>query len=413
MEIKGKRADATRDVASMLAAADAHLMGNYRPARMVIDRGDGVQLFDTEGNRYLDFCAGVAVCCLGHGHPALTQAIAEQAARLMQVSNYFYNDQNIQLAEELYAATGYERAFFCNSGAEANEALLKIARRHFHEQGKPRTKIITFEKAFHGRTLGALALTGNPKYLEGFGEPLAGMVQLPYGDLEAVEKALDADTAAVFVEPLQGEGGVNPPPEGFLPGLRKLCDQNGSLLMIDEVQTGFGRTGKLLSSQHEDVMGDGLALAKGLGGGFPVGALLVREHMAKSLPPGSHGSTYGGNPLACMAARTVLRVLNEDGLIDNASKRGQQLAAGLERMVEKYPKLCTKQRGQGLMRALVLTDAKEPRELLGGLREEGLFATAAGPSALRFLPPLIVTEPEMDEALGMLDRGLGKVYAEL
>ncbi len=413
MEIKGKRAEATRDVASMLAAADAHLMGNYRPARMVIERGEGVRLFDSEGNRYLDFCAGVAVCCLGHGHPVLSQAIAEQAARLMQVSNYFFTDQNIQLAEELFEATGYERAFFCNSGAEANEAMLKIARRHFHEQGKPRTKIITFEQAFHGRTLGALALTGNPKYLEGFGEPLAGMVQLPYGDLEAVEKALDADTAAVFVEPLQGEGGVNPAPPGFLPGLRKLCDANGSLLMLDEVQTGFGRTGKLLASQHEDVMGDGVALAKGLGGGFPVGALLVREHMANALPPGSHGSTYGGNPLACMAARTVLRVLREEGLIENAEARGRQLSAGLARIVEKFPKLCVGHRGQGLMRAIVLTDAKEPRELLGVLREEGLLATAAGPRALRFLPPLIVSAAEIDEALEMLDRGLGKVHAEL
>jgi len=397
----------------MLAAADAHLMGNYRPARMVIDRGEGVYLFDTEGNRYLDFCAGVAVCCLGHGHPVLSQAIAEQAARLMQVSNYFFTDQNIQLAEELHQATGYERTFFCNSGAEANEAMLKIARRHFHEQGKPRTKIITFEKAFHGRTLGALALTGNPKYLEGFGEPLAGMVQLPYGDLDAVEQALDDDTAAVFVEPLQGEGGVNPAPDGFLPGLRKLCDANGSLLMVDEVQTGFGRTGKLLAAQHDGVMGDACALAKGLGGGFPVGALLVREHMAKSLPPGSHGSTYGGNPLACMAARTVLRVLHEDKLIDNAVERGEQLAEGLSKLVEKFPKLCRGHRGRGLMRAIVLTEAKEPRELLGALREEGLFATAAGPHALRFLPPLIVSAAEIDEALGMLDRGLGRVHAEL
>lgn len=413
MEIKGKRAEATHDVASMLAAADAHLMGNYRPARMVIERGEGVRLFDSDGNRYLDFCAGVAVCCLGHGHPVLSQAIAEQAARLMQVSNYFFTDQNIQLAEELYEATGYERAFFCNSGAEANEAMLKIARRHFHEKGAPRTKIITFEQAFHGRTLGALALTGNPKYLEGFGESLSGMVQLPYGDLEAVEKALDADTAAVFVEPLQGEGGVNPAPAGFLPGLRKLCDANGSLLMLDEVQTGFGRTGKLLASEHEGVMGDAVALAKGLGGGFPIGALLVREHMAKSLPPGSHGSTYGGNPLACMAARTVLRVLREDALIENAEARGRQLSDGLARIVEKLPKLCVGHRGQGLMRAIVLTDAKEPRELLGVLREEGLLATAAGPRALRFLPPLIVTADEIDEALEMLARGLGKVHAEL
>ncbi|MEM9876490.1 MAG: aspartate aminotransferase family protein, partial [Myxococcota bacterium] len=409
-----KSGDATRDAASLLEAADAHLLGNYRPARMVLERGEGTQLFDTEGRRYLDFCAGVAVCCLGHGHPALTQTIAEQAGRLMQVSNYFYTDQNIQLAAELHEATGYDRAFFCNSGAEANEAMLKLARRHFHERGETRTRIITFERAFHGRTFGALALTGNPKYLEGFGEPLAGMVQLPYGDLEAVERALAGrDVAAVFVEPLQGEGGVNPAPAGFLSGLRRACDAVDTLLMLDEVQTGIGRTGALLASEHHGVMGDAVALAKGLGGGFPIGALLVREPLAASLPPGSHGSTYGGNPLACAVARTVLRVLRDEDLIDRAANRGRQLGDGLARVAERYPKLCRGQRGLGLMRAIVLTEAREPRALLAALREEGLLATAAGPRALRFLPPLVVTEAEVDEALAMLDRALERVHAEL
>jgi acetylornithine/N-succinyldiaminopimelate aminotransferase len=394
----------------LLAAADRHLLGNYRPARMILERGRGCELFDTEGRRYLDFCAGVAVCCLGHAHPELVAAISEQAGRLMQTSNYFYNSENVHLAEELCSATGFDRAFFCNSGAEANEAMLKLARQYFFQQGDAqRVRIICFERAFHGRTMGALSLTGNPNYLRGMGQPLAGIEHVPYGDLDAVRAKMGADVAAVFAEPVQGEGGVFPAPDGFLAGLRALCDEHGALLMLDEVQVGMGRTGTMLGADHWGVKADAIALAKGLGGGFPIGAMLLREKLAGGLPPGTHGSTFGGNPLAAAAARTVLRVLREQGLIDKATQRGERLGAGLARVAAAHPKSCTGARGLGLLRAITLVDGLAARDFLQPARDRGLLLTAAGPSALRFTPPLVVSDAEIDEALTLVDATLSAV----
>jgi acetylornithine/N-succinyldiaminopimelate aminotransferase len=361
-------------------------------------------LFDVGGQRYLDFCAGVAVCCLGHAHPELARAIAEQAERLMHVSNYFYNAENVRLAHELCAATGFDRAFFCNSGAEATEALLKLARRHFFESGQPeRVRILCFERAFHGRTMGALTMTGNEAYLRGFGPPLAGIQHVPYGDLDAVRGAMGSDLAAVLVEPVQGEGGVYPAPAGFLAGLRQLCDQHGALLLIDEVQVGMGRTGKLLGSEHWGVSADAIALAKGLGGGFPIGAMLLRERLAGALPPGTHGSTFGGNALASAAARTVLRILLRDRLPERAALLGERLGSGLSRVAQKHARLCRGERGMGLLRAIVLTEEVQARELLEPARAKGLLLTAAGPRALRFSPPLIVSEAEIDEAVERIE----------
>ncbi len=401
--------DPTEPLDELVSTAKRHLLANYRPPALVMSHGRGSELFDTEGNRYLDFCAGVAVCCLGHAHPALSAALSAQASRICHVSNYFYNYENVMLAGELCAATGFDRAFFCNSGTEAVEASLKLVRRWFHEQGEPRVRLIAFEKAFHGRTLGALALTGTPAYRVGFGDPLPGVDHVPYGDLKAVAGLMGSDVAAVVVEPLMGEGGVIPAPTGFLQGLRELCDAHGALLVFDEIQTGIGRTGKFLAADHTGVAADVMTLAKGLGGGVPIGALLLREQLADGLPPGAHGSTFGGNPLASVAARTVLRVLRDEGLVEAAARQGERLGRLLAGLAAKHPTICLGERGMGLLRAITLTERVAARDILPVAREHGLLLTAAGARALRFTPPLIVTDAEIDEAVDKTDRVLAAV----
>jgi acetylornithine/N-succinyldiaminopimelate aminotransferase len=392
----------------LLALAGERLLGNYRPAPFVLERGRGSELFDTQGRRYLDLCAGVAVNALGHAHPRLTRAIAEQASRLMHVSNYFYSEQNVRLADELCARTGFDRAFFCNSGTEAVEALLKLARRHFWANGqKDKYRIVAFEHAFHGRTLGALALTGTPKYKEGFGPPLEGVTHVPYGDVAAVERVMGPDVAAIVAEPIQGEGGVFPAPAGYLAGLRALADQHGALLVFDEIQTGLGRTGRFLGAEHDGVRADAIVLAKALGGGFPIGALLLREALNSALPPGTHGSTFGGNPLASAAARTVLAVLDEERLIENARSQGEHLARGLARLVDKHPSRFVGARGRGLLQGLILADGVDPRAALVQVREQGVLLTAAGSNVLRFTPPLVITTAELDEGLRAVEAALG------
>jgi acetylornithine/N-succinyldiaminopimelate aminotransferase len=394
----------------LVEVGQAHLLGNYRQAPIVLERGKGCEVWDTRGRRYLDMTAGVAVTALGHAHPAMVATIAEQAGKIVHASNYFYNAENVRLAEELTTRFGYDRAFFCNSGAEANEALFKLARRHFWNQGqKDRYRLIAFHHSFHGRTMGAVTLTGTPKYKEGFGPPLEGVTHVAYGDLDAVRAAMGPDVAAIFVEPVQGEGGVLPPPAGFLPGLRELADEHGALLMMDEVQTGIGRTGTWLGQEHDGVKGDAIALAKGLGGGVPIGAILVGAHLAGGLPPGTHGSTFGGNALACAAARTVLRVIEQDGLLAATRARGEQLSKGLAKLAEKHPSVGTGERGRGLLRGLVLAPGYEPRNLLNSVREQGVLLTAAGSNVLRFTPPLVVTEAEIDEAVAKVDAALGQV----
>lgn len=399
--------------AELLSTAGKRLLGNYRPQKRVMDRGTGCELFDTEGRRYLDFCAGVAVCALGHAHPELSAAIGEQASRLMQVSNYYYNRQNIELAREICEATGYDRAFFCNSGTEAVEAMLKLTRRYHHEKGAPRSRIIAFQKAFHGRTMGALALTGNAKYMEGFEPHVQGIEHLPYGDLDAVREAMGPDVAGIFVEPIQGEGGVNPPPQGFIEGLREIADEHGSLLLVDEVQSGVGRTGTFLAIERTEVRGDATALAKGLGGGFPVGSLVMSEKVASALPPGAHGSTFGGNPLASIAARVVIKNVRQPEFLERVRKMGDHLGKRLGEIAEKHPKLCRGERGWGLLRAIVLTDAIPPRDMITPMLERGVLVTAAGADGLRFSPPLVVTEAVIDEAAEAVDEGLSALEASL
>ena len=396
----------------LLATGEARLLGNYRQGPFVLERGEGCLLFDTAGRRYLDMCAGVAVSALGHAHPRLVAAISEQAARLIHTSNYFYNAENLRLAEELCARTGFDRAFFCNSGAEANEAMLKLARRYFHARGDAaRFRVIAFHNAFHGRTMGAVAMTGTPKYREGFGPPLAGVTHVPYGDAAAVRAAMGPDVAAIVVEPVQGEGGVLPAPPGFLAELRGLADEHGALLLLDEVQTGIGRTGRWLGSTHDGVLGDAAALAKGLGGGFPIGALVLRERLNEALPPGTHGSTFGGNPLASAVARAVIATIEEEGLLEAVVRRGDHLARGLAAIAARHPRICAGERGRGLLRGLVLAKGIDPRVALNSARDRGVLLTIAGADVLRFTPPLIVTEAEIDEALAAVEAALAEAFA--
>jgi acetylornithine/N-succinyldiaminopimelate aminotransferase len=398
------------DEKTLLALAQKRLLGNYRQAPFALERGRGCEVFDTEGRRYLDLCAGVAVTALGHAHPRLTAAIAEQAGRLMHASNYFYNVENVRLADELCARLGFDRAFFCNSGTEAVEALIKLARRWFFTQNKPeRRRVLAFHNSFHGRTLGALSATGNAKYQEGFGPPLPGVTHVDFGDLDAVRAAMGADVAAILVEPIQGEGGVHVPPAGFLTALRALADEAGALLLIDEVQTGLGRTGTWLGGDHEAVKADAIALAKGLGGGFPIGALLLRERLNAALPPGSHGSTFGGNALASAAARTVLAVLEEERLVEGAATKGVRLEAALAKLVADHPRVVVSHRGRGLLQGVVLAPGIEGRIVLGKLRERGLLLTVAGANVLRFSPPLVVTEAELDEGIGHVNAVLAEL----
>jgi acetylornithine/N-succinyldiaminopimelate aminotransferase len=395
--------------AELVALAQEYLYGNYSPAPIAVVRGRGCELFDADGRRWLDLCAGVAVCSLGHSHPSVVRAIADQASRLVHCSNYFYNEPNVLLAADLCRRTGFARAFFCNSGAEANEALLKIARHHFFGLGEPhRIRFVAFENAFHGRTLGALSLTGSPKYREGFG-PLGPVTHVPFGSTEAVEQAMGSDVCAIIVEPIQGEGGVVAAPSGFLGRLRSIADAHGALLLVDEVQTGVGRLGRFLGSEGLGANPDAVALAKGLGGGFPIGAVLTTERLAGALPPGTHGSTFGGNPLASATALAVLRALDEGNIVSAVSEKGVALGALLRTLCSELPEVCESARGEGLLWGLVLRPGLTARSVLPRLQERGILLTAAGERVLRFSPPLIVTVAELEEGV----RAVGQVLREV
>jgi acetylornithine/N-succinyldiaminopimelate aminotransferase len=397
--------------AELLATASKRLYPNYKPAPIVVHHGRGCDLFDVDGKRWLDLCAGVAVCAVGHAHPKLVAAIAEQAGRVAHVSNYFWNEENVLLADELCKKSGFDRVFFCNSGAEANEALFKLARRHFYSKGDAkRTRFIAFDNAFHGRTMGAVSLTGTPKYREGFGG-VEGITHVPYGDLDAVKKHMGHDVAAIIVEGVQGEGGVLPAPPGFLKGLRTLADEHGALLLMDEVQTGIGRLGRWFAFQGTGVTPDAIALAKGLGGGFPIGAMLTTEALAGALPPGTHGSTFGGNPLASAAARAVLRILEGEDLVDGAKRKGEYLGGLLTALAHELPNVCEGERGEGLLRGLVLKKGFVVRDILPKLADAGVLLTAAGERVLRFSPPLVVTEAELKEGVDAVRKVLSALPA--
>lgn len=395
--------------AELVEIATRAQLPNYRPPAFVLSKGSGCRVEDVEGNAYLDFSGGIAVLSVGHAHPKLAKAIADQAARLMHTSNLFYTDRAIELAAELTARTPFDRVYFANSGAEANEALLKLGRRWHHEQGDPeRVELVAADASFHGRTMGALSLTGQPKYWEGMRPIVGGVKHVPFGDLDAMAEVIGPKTAAVFLEPLQGEGGLVVPPDGYLKGVRELCDARGALLFFDEVQTGFGRTGAFLAREHSGVVPDGCSIAKGMGGGFPVGGILVTERLAGGLPPGSHASTFGGNPLACAASLAVLRIFDEEGLIDNAQAMGERLGAGLSALVERYG-VAVEARGMGLLRGVRL-EGTDVREAFGRLRDgHGMLASIAGGDVIRLAPPLNVTAEEVDEALDRLGHLLEEI----
>lgn len=384
-----------------ITRAKTAMLGNYQPAPIVLTKGRGSRVEDLDGRSYLDFAGGIAVTSVGHGHPKLAKAIADQAARLMHVSNLFYSDRNIELSAELVRRTGFSRVYFGNSGTEANEAMLKLARRHHYERGdKTRVEFVGTIGSFHGRTYGSLSLTGQEKYHVGMGPLLPGVHLVPYDDLDAMKKVVGDKTAAVLVEPVQAEGGLRVPSPGYLEGLRKLCDERGALLLLDEVQTGYGRTGKFLAAEHTGVRADACSLAKGIAGGFPFSAMLVSERAIGGLPYGSHASTFGGNPLACAAALATLAIFDEEKLVDNAASMGRYLG-------EKLATLATSEavaepRGMGLLRGLMLASDVDPNATLVALRTRGLLLTLAGGNVLRFAPALNVTRDEIDEAVGIV-----------
>ena len=393
----------------LIQKAKQHLLQNYKQQPIALVRGQGTRVWDADGKAYLDCIGGIAVCALGHCHPEVVAAAKAQLDTLWHVSNAFYSQPQIDLAEQLTAWAGLPRAFFCNSGAEANEALIKLTRKVMKDRGTPeRFEIISFEKSFHGRTLATVTATGQPKYHAGF-EPLpAGFQHIPYGDLEAVRRAVGPATAAILVEPIQGEGGVRMAPEGFLAGLRALCDERGLLLLVDEVQTGMGRTGKPFAFMHDGIQPDAISIAKALGNGLPIGAMLCREDVAASLTPGTHGSTFGGNLVSAAAANVVLRLLRQPGFLADVQAKGEHFLAGGRALQAALPPGRVKAvRGQGLLLGIELD--REAAPIVAKLREAGLLVNSAGETTVRFAPPLIITRQELDEALGILQRVLASL----
>jgi predicted acetylornithine/succinylornithine family transaminase len=371
-------------------------METYKRLNIAPTSGKGSWLFDDEGNRYLDFIGGIATNSLGHGHPALVGAIREQAEKLIHCSNLYEIPIQSEVARLLTDATDFDKVFFCNSGTESVEAAIKLARKHARtEHGPEKCEILTFSKSFHGRTYGGLSATGQPALKEGFGPMLEGFAYAPYGDLEAAKELVGPQTAAILVEPIQGEGGVNVPPEGFLRGLRELCDEWGTLLIFDEVQTGAGRTGHLYAYQGAGVIPDVLTSAKGLGGGFPVGAMMTKEEYA-SLGPGNHGSTFGGNPLAMAAVRAVLGVVNDAEFLEEVRVKGQILTNSLRKMAEKVPG--AEVRGEGLLIGVELGPEVAPKVFERCL-ENRLLVNLIGGTTIRIAPPLTVSRTEIRHAL--------------
>ncbi len=371
------------------------LMATYNRLPVTLVRGEGARVWDAEGREYLDALAGIAVCGLGHAHPDVTAAVAEQAATLVHCSNNYRIPAQEALGERLAGLSAHERAFFCNSGAEANEAALKIARRHGHERGIDEPTIVVCEGAFHGRTLATLTATGNRRIQAGFEPLVQGFVRVPYGDLEAVERVARnrANVVAVLVEPIQGEGGIRVPPADYLAGLRTLCDRNEWLLMLDEIQTGIGRTGAWFAQEHAGITADVTTVAKALGNGVPIGACLARGPAAEILIPGSHGTTFGGNPLACRAGLAVLDVIERDGLVGRAGELGDRMLDGFRARLEGRAGVRAI-RGRGLMLGIELD--RDCGELVRRALDAGLLINVTAGSVIRLLPPLVIDDAQAD-----------------
>ncbi|HHH36196.1 MAG TPA: aspartate aminotransferase family protein [Gammaproteobacteria bacterium] len=379
-----------------------HLMANYARLPVAFVKGDGPWLRDTQDNLYLDALSGIGVCGLGHAHPAVTQALSEQAATLVHTSNLYGIPLQEKLAARLCEVSGMERAFFCNSGAEAVEAAIKVARLQGHRRGIREPAIIVMENAFHGRTLATLTATGNRRVQAGFEPLVKGFIRAPYGDIEALELIAGNSTnvVAVLLEPVQGEGGINLPPDGYLAAVRRFCDRQGWLLMLDEIQTGMGRTGRWFACQHEEVVPDVLCVAKGLGNGVPIGACLARGEAAETFTPGSHGSTFGGNPLACRAALAVMEVIEKEGLLERAGILGESILCGLREKLSDCPRV-RDIRGRGLMLGIELEG--DCSGLVGLALQHRLLLSVQGGRVVRLLPPLILSDEEAYQIVTILD----------
>lgn len=386
---------------NIMQDADHHFAPTYSRQPVVFERGQGAVLWDTRGRRYLDFIAGIAVCGLGHAHPALQAALHEQAGRLVHVSNLYYTIPQVHLAEWLIAHSFADRVFFCNSGAEANEAAIKLARKYFYDQGAVgRHRIISMTQSFHGRTMGSLSATGQEKIRKGFYPVLEGFTFVPFDDVEALRRALDQTVCAVMLEPIQGEGGIVCPAADYLPAVRRMCDEWGALLIMDEVQTGMGRTGKLFAHEHWGVTPDIMSLAKALGNGLPIGAMLAREAVAQAFGPGAHGTTFGGTPLIAAGALAVVETLEKESLVARAAATGDYFKRRLEALKTRHPAVL-EIRGRGLLLGMKLDRPGAP--IVEACRERGFLINCVQDQVLRFAPPLIIDTGAIDALVECLD----------
>lgn len=389
------------------------VMPTYARYDVAFDHGEGAYLWDTENRRYLDFGAGIAVAGIGHCHPHLVEAIREQAGKLMHTSNLYHIGGQSKLADRLVANTFADSVFFTNSGGEAVEMGIKMMRRyHWHNGNPERYRVITVQGAFHGRSLACIAAGKQEKHTTGFGPETDGFDQVAYDNLNELKAAIGPETAGILVEPVQGEGGIRAMNDDYLRGLREAADEFGLLLMFDEVQCGVGRTGKLYAHEWSGIAPDVLATAKGLGGGFPIAAALANERVAEAMTAGSHGTTYGGNPLAMAAGNAVLDVVLEPGFMDNVVARGDELKAGLGKLVDKYPAMLVDARGRGLMVGLKCSDKLVNGDLVAKAMAHGLLSVPAGDNVVRFVPPMIITSQQIDDALSILDAALSELSNE-
>lgn len=388
----------------IVALTDENIMNTYKRFPIVLTRGLGAKVWDVNGKQYLDFAAGIAVCNLGHSHPKVIEAVKEQLAKLTHVSNLYYTEPQSQLAKLLVDNSFADKVFFCNSGAEANEAAIKLARKYAHENmGPDKFELITMKDSFHGRTMATITATGQEKFQFGFTPLLEGFTYVPFNDLRALEAAISAKTCGIMLEPIQGEGGVNIPDENYLVSVREICDRHGVLLIIDEVQTGMGRTGKLFAYEHSGIKPDIMTLAKALANGLPVGAMLATDKIAKAFVPGNHASTFGGNPLTMAAAGAVVETILKEGILEHCGKIGDYFFSRLKELQQKHP-IIREVKGKGLMLAAKLD--METGDIVNECMKRGLLVISAGSKTLRFVPPLIITTHDVDAAIQVLDEAM-------
>ena len=385
----------------IMALADENIMNTYKRFPIVLVKGSGVKVWDVNGKEYLDFVAGIAVCNLGHSHPQVIATVKEQLENLTHVSNLYYTEPQAQLARLLVENSFADKVFFCNSGAEANEAAIKLARKYAHENmGPDKFELITMKDSFHGRTMATITATGQEKFQFGFTPLLEGFTYVPFNDLQALEARISNKTCGIMMEPIQGEGGVNIPDTQYLARMREICDRHGILLIVDEVQTGMGRTGELFAYEHSGIKPDIMTLAKALGNGFPIGAMLATNKIAKAFIPGNHASTFGGSPLAMAAANATVKTMLQEGILEHCRKMGDYFLLQLKKLQQKH-KIIKEVRGMGLMLAAQLNI--ESGDIVNECLQKGLLINSAGSKTLRFVPPLIITTQDVDQAIKVLD----------